>query len=258
MIDLHAHILPGLDDGPATLDEALAVLRAAAEDGVSVIAATPHVRDDYPTTPEAMERSLAALRRALEAEGTPIRVVSGGELALDWLGRLTDQDLGRFTLGAGGRYVLVETPYAGWPLDMGQRLFELQLSGFTPVIAHPERNGDVQSRPELLRPLVEAGALVQVTAASLDGRLGRSSADAGRTLVAAELAHLIASDVHDAAGRVGLSDAASAVGDDRLKRWLLYDVPLAIIEGRDAPRRPVPASRRRRLVLVRHHDHEDA
>jgi protein-tyrosine phosphatase len=256
VIDLHAHILPGLDDGPATLQEALGVLRAAAGDGIRVIAATPHVRDDYPTTPDAMERGLAELRLAVERERIPIRVVGGGEIALDRLHHLADDDLRRFTLGGGGRYVLVETPYAGWPLDLAQRLFTLQLSGFTPVIAHPERNADVQSRLELLRPLVERGALVQVTAASLDGRFGKSAGDAARGLVAAELAHLIASDAHP--GRVGLPYAASALGDDRLERWLLHDVPLAIIEGTSTPRRPTPARRRRRLALSRRDEHDDA
>jgi protein-tyrosine phosphatase len=261
MIDLHAHILPAVDDGPTTVEEALAVLRAAADDGIEVIAATPHVRDDYPTTPEAMERAIAELRRPLERAGIPIRLVRGGEIALERLHLLTDEDLRRFTLGGGGRYLLVETPYVGWPLDLAQRLFPLQLSGFTPVIAHPERNVDVQSRPELLRPLVERGVLVQVTAASLDGRLGRSSARAARGLVAAGLAHLIASDAHAPRVRgAGLSSAASVLGDNRLARWLVHDVPLAIIGGSDLPHRPAPAVRHRRFALAKrtHEDHERA
>jgi len=261
MIDLHAHILPGVDDGPATLAEALGVLHTAANCGTQVIAATPHVRDDYPTTPDAMERGLAELRRALERDGIAIRVVGGAEIALEWLHLLTDEDLRRFTLGGGGRHVLVEAPYVGWPLDLAQRLFPLQLSGFTPVIAHPERNADVQSRPELLRPLVERGVLVQVTAASLDGRLGRQSADTARTLVALGLAHLIASDAHGPRLRhAGLSDAASTIRDDRLARWLLHEVPLAIINGRNAPHRPAAAMRQRRFAWARRaqEDHERA
>lgn len=258
MIDLHAHILPGVDDGPATMEEALAGLRAAADDGTTIIAATPHVRDDYPTTPEAMERRLSELHRVRERERIPIRVVGGGEIALDRLDRLTDDDLRRFTLGGGGRYVLLETPYVGWPLDLAERLFHLQLRGFTPVIAHPERNADIQSTPERLRPLVERGCLVQVTAASLDGRLGRASADAARSLVAGGLAHLIASDAHPPhVRRAGLSDAAAALRDDRLARWLVHDVPLAIIGGADPPPRPVSA-RRRRFALSRRMAREDA
>ena len=245
MIDLHAHILPGLDDGPATLGEALAVLRAAAADGVQVIAATPHVRDDYPTTPAQLEHGLAAVRRAAEEEGIPIRVVGGGEIALDRLPRLSRDELARFALDEG-RYVLVEAPYAGWPLDLAQRLFDLELHGFVPVLAHPERNVEVQAAPELLREHVGRGALVQVTSASLDGRLGRRAAAAARTLLARELVHLLASDAHGAELRAfGLSRAVVAVKDERLARWLVHDVPAAILDGRAPPERPPPARRRR-------------
>lgn len=258
MIDLHAHVLAGLDDGPATMEEALAGLWAATDDGTSIIAATPHVRDDYPTTPEAMERGLAELHRAVERDSIPIRVVGGAEIALDWLHRLSDEDLGRFTLGGSGRHVLVEAPYVGWPLDLAERLFQLQLRGFTPVIAHPERNVEIQAGPERLRPLVERGVLVQVTAASLDGRLGRASAAAARRLVAAGLAHLIASDSHHPQiRRVGISDAASGLRDDRLARWLVHDVPLGIIEGSDPPPRPAVA-RRRRFAFSRKMTGDDA
>ena len=241
MIDLHAHILPGLDDGPATLDEALAILRSAARDGVEVIAATPHVRDDYPTTADAMESGLAEVRRAADEAGIPIRVVGGGEIAVARLGALSEDELRRFALG-GSRYVLVEPPYAGWPLDLAHRLFELQVRDLTPVIAHPERNPDVQDDPELLRPHVERGALVQVTAASIDGRLGRRTAAVARELVRSRLAHLLASDAHGFETRaVGLRRAATAVGDDGLSRWLVRDVPAAMLEGRELPPRPSPS-----------------
>jgi protein-tyrosine phosphatase len=249
MIDLHAHILPGVDDGPATLREALAILEAAADDGVRTIAATPHVRDDYPTTPEAMERGVAGLARAVERASIPIQIVRGGEIAHDRLGTLTVEELRRFTLGGSGRYVLIETPYVGWPLDLATRLFELQVGGLSPVLAHPERNFDVQSRPGLLRPLVARGVLVQVTAASVDGRLGKRSASTARTLLQTGCAHLIASDAHTPqVRRVGLSDAASSLGDGLLARWLVHDVPLAIIAGRSPPERPPSPVRRRRFA----------
>src|SRR5437764_4214523 len=99
VIDLHSHILPGVDDGPATLEESLELARRAAADGVRVIAATPHVRDDYPTQPATMERLVAELRAAIQQEGIPIDVRPGAEIAIDWLDRLSDDDLGRFGLG---------------------------------------------------------------------------------------------------------------------------------------------------------------
>src|SRR5262249_43801110 len=239
MIDLHSHILPGLDDGPATLEESLELARSAAADGISVIAATPHVRDDYPTTPATMERLLGELRAAIQAEGIPLDVRPGGEIAIDWLGRLSEDDLIRFGLGGSARYLLVEFPYAGWPLALHEWVFRLVTRQITPVIAHPERNAEVQANPEELRPLVDAGALVQITAASLDGRIGRSSKAAAIGLVERGLAHVLASDAHTPDVReVGLRAAAEAVGDPELARWMTLELPMAIVSDSPLPRRP--------------------
>ena len=239
MIDLHSHILPGVDDGAATLEEAVGIARAAADDGVQLLAATPHVRDDYPTTPETMEARLADVRDAVTRAGVAIDVRPGGEIALDQLLRLSRDDLRRFGLGGNPGYLLVEFPYYGWPLEAGERVFSLRADGITAVIAHPERNSDVQARPERLRELVDAGALVQVTAASLDGRLGRRSREAAHAILELELAHLVASDAHAPSVRAaGLAAAAASLDDSRLARWLTVDVPRAIVEGTTVPARP--------------------
>jgi protein-tyrosine phosphatase len=240
LIDLHSHVLPALDDGVATLDEALALCAAAAADGVEVLAGTPHVRHDYPTTPEQMENALAAL----QAASPPLRLVSGGELDLAELDRPKDE-LARFGLG-GTRWLLVETPYWGWPLDIAERLFQLRVQGFGVVLAHPERNADVQEQPELLEPLVAGGTLVQLTAASVDGRLGPRAARSSRALLDRGLAHLIASDAHAPAIRaVGLSAAVAALRNDELARWLTDDVPRSILQDTETPTRPETRPRRR-------------
>jgi protein-tyrosine phosphatase len=239
MVDLHSHILPGVDDGPATLEESLELARRAAADGVSIIAATPHVRDDYPTQPATMERLVGELRAAIERADIPIDVRPGGEIAIDWLDRLSEDDLGRFGLGGSPHYLLVEFPYAGWPLSLHEWVFRLVTRGVTPVIAHPERNADVQENPEELRPLVDAGALVQITAASLDGRVGRSARAAGTALIERGLAHVLASDAHTPDIReAGLVAAAGAVGDPGLARWLTVDMPTAIVTDAPLPLRP--------------------
>ena len=121
MIDLHSHVLYGIDDGAEDLDEAVAICRAASDDGISVLAATPHVRDDYPTTPEQMEAALAEVQNAV---GDALRLVPGGELDLTELGR-PREELVRFALAGNPGYLLVETPYLGWPLDFADRLFGL-------------------------------------------------------------------------------------------------------------------------------------
>jgi protein-tyrosine phosphatase len=241
LIDLHSHVLFGLDDGAADLDESVAICRAAADDGITVLAATPHVRRDYPTTPDQMEARLAEVGAAV---GNVVRLVPGGEIDLD---ELTRHELMRFALAGNPRYLLVETPYVGWPLDLGERLFRLRAGGVTPVLAHPERNADVQQRPELLEPIVAGGTLVQLTAASVDGRLGRNAKNCAGTLVERELAHLIASDAHAPGVRaIGMSSAAEAVGDESLARWLTYDVPRAIVEDEQLPPRPRTGRPRRR------------
>ena len=245
MIDLHAHILPGVDDGPATLDEACALARAAVLDGIRVMAATPHVRSDYPTAPARMEAGVVEVRAALAAERIPLDVLSGAEIALDMLPDLTDDDLRRLGLGGNPRYLLLETPYVGWPPGIAQIFFQLQVRGFRIVLAHPERNGEVQARPELVRPLVEAGALMQVTAASLDGRLGTRPQRTALRLIQMGCAHLLASDAHaPAVRRVGMTAATDAIHNPALADWLSADVPDAIVTDTSVPERPAPSSRR--------------
>jgi protein-tyrosine phosphatase len=240
LIDLHSHVLPGLDDGARDVGEAVEICRSAADDGIEVLAATPHVRRDYPTTPEQMETALARVR---EAAGGIVRLVPGGELALDELDRPPDE-LRRFALAGNPRYLLVETPYYGWPLDVGERLFRLRAAGITPVLAHPERNAEIQARPELLEGPVAGGTLVQLTAASVDGRLGRASRVAAARLLELGYAHLIASDAHAPTLRaIGMSGAARALGDQALARWLTDGVPRAILDDAPIPARPQSAHR---------------
>jgi protein-tyrosine phosphatase len=246
MIDLHAHILPGLDDGVSTVEEARELARRAVADGITAIAATPHVRDDYPTTPAQMEAAVRDLRRELRVADIAVEILPGGEIALDRLGLLDREDLLRFSLAQSGRYLLVEFPYVGWPLALETSLWKVRAAGLVPIVAHPERNREVQERPDLLAPLVAAGTLVQVTAASLDGRLGRSSQRTAVALLKDGTAHLIASDAHGSAIReAGLADAFAAVGDVQLARYLTDEVPAAIVAGDALPIRPVRTRTRR-------------
>jgi protein-tyrosine phosphatase len=249
VIDLHSHVLPGLDDGVETLAEAIQLARLSANDGVRALAATPHVRADYPTRPEEMEQGVEHLRRALAREGVALELIHGGELDLKQLPLLDGDALLRFSYGQRGRYVLLEFPYTGWPRPLESALASLSTAGLRALIAHPERNMSVQERPERLGPLVEAGALVQITAASVDGRLGRRTAAAARRLLELRLAHVLASDAHRPHVRAaGLAAAAAAVGDESLARYLTEDAPQAILAGND-PGAPPRAGIRRRFRL---------
>src|SRR5207244_5332593 len=136
--------------------------RSAVAAGVEVIAATPHVRRDYPTTAETMELRLADVREALAAAGVELDVLPGGELDLHRLEELPDDELMRFGLGGNAGALLIEFPYFGWPLGLAETVFRLRTRGSRPVIGHPERSAEEQARPERLAQDVGGGRHVQV------------------------------------------------------------------------------------------------
>jgi protein-tyrosine phosphatase len=231
VIDLHSHPLPGLDDGVPDLASGVELVRAAAQAGVRCIAATPHVRIDFPTSAADIESGVRALRKAVGSSN--IKVSTGAEISAAYLQRLTDDDLVRLTLGGSGRYLLVELPTGGWSIGMElafQRLAELRIQ---PILAHPERSVLVRSRPTRLASLVEAGALVQVTARATLGQ-GRSF-DTVRTLLRLGLVHVVASDAHRAP-KVGERSPWEVNLPDAVLERLCISNPLAILEGADIDR----------------------
>ena len=245
VIDLHSHVLPGLDDGASGLGEAVEMARSMAADGVTIVCGTPHVRDDYPTSAEAMEGALARLQAAIAQAGIGIEVRGGGEIALDRLPALDADERARFGLGGNPGLLLLETPYTSWLLDLPRTCARLRRDGIVPVLAHPERNPYVQEEPGVLEEVVRAGAFVQLTAASVDGRLGRTTASCARRLLELELAHCVASDAHGPGVReAGLSGAVAAVGGGELGAWLVSGVPAALLAGEEPPPRPAGGRRR--------------
>jgi protein-tyrosine phosphatase len=250
VIDLHSHILAGLDDGARTLDESYEMARVAAAEGVTVVAATPHVREDFPTGAEVMEEAVAELNTDLAANDIDVEIVAGGELDLEWLKTMSEDERRRFTIAQNGRYLLLEIPLVGWPLSLDTQVFALRSAGVTPLLAHPERNSEVQANPALVERLVYGGARVQVTAASLDGRLGRHASQTCRRLLDLGLVHVLASDAHAPdIRRGGLAQAVSALRDDGLARYLTSELPAAIVAGDPVPMRSARERRRRRFIL---------
>jgi protein-tyrosine phosphatase len=243
VIDLHTHILPGLDDGPADLEGSIAIAREAALGGVTALAATPHVRDDFPTTASAMASALATVREAVREARIDLEVLPGAEIAFDRLHALPLEELRSLGLG-GSSNLLVELPFFGWPLDAAEQLRRLREAGFTTVLAHPERNSAVQKSPARLVDLVRAGVLVQVTAGSLVGDFGPLVRRTARELMSSNLVHVLATDTHRASGpRTTLGASLKAIKDPGLRNWLVSDVPSAVIEGTLPPGRPSPARR---------------
>ena len=233
MIDLHCHILPGLDDGARDMADSIAMARQGEADGVTAVCATPHIRADHDVSIAELPDRVAEVNAALDAERLGLRVVTGGEVAESALPGLGDAELRAVSLGGGGRWILLEPA----PGPIGETLLEaverLALRGFGSVIAHPERHAG-PDLAERLHDLVGAGALVQLTAALLEDR-GAEEWLLG--LAARGLVHLLASDAHSAAfGRpLELSrgfERLQAVGLVRPHlAWMARTAPAAIIRG---------------------------
>lgn len=237
VIDLHAHLLPGIDDGPAGMRDSLAMARAAVAAGTTTMACTPHLAPKFPTAVPQIVEGVARMRQAVADAGIDLDVRPGGEIALDWLPRLGDADLRAVSLGGGGRWLLLEMPFRGWPLRLPEMLTALEVRGFNALLAHPERAESVQASPDRMRDLVGRGALVQITAASLAGDNGPVPRRTAITLLRSGFAHVISSDAHSASWRPpgldeGLAAAAAALRvEGEALRWMVDDVPRAIIQG---------------------------
>jgi protein-tyrosine phosphatase len=248
VIDLHAHILPGIDDGPETMDDAVELARATVASGTNVLAATSHVSHMFPCDPVLFADTLGRLREALAKANVPLELVSGGELAPSKLPDLDRAALEAYALG-GGPYLLVECPFSPVSAELEPLVYELQHHGWSILLAHPERAAGFHRAPERLARLVEHGALVQVTAGSLAGQFGQTARRFAIHALREGLVHVLASDAHDAIDRPpgmakGLSSAERDVpGLHAQADWLTEEVPAAILAGAALPARP-PLPRR--------------
>ncbi|WP_146032884.1 tyrosine-protein phosphatase [Geothermobacter hydrogeniphilus] len=229
MIDLHCHILPGVDDGPSDLEGALAMARVAAADGIHRLAATPHVPYSGLERQQIVER-VAVFQDEIDRAGIDLRLYVGADAATS---------VGVAALAAhplhDGPYQLIEFPHTHLPADAGELVFELLNCGRVPIITHPERNPSVLRSPDLIGELVAAGALVQITAESLTGGFGPESRACGRHLLRNGWVHLLASDGHSADWRPpvlskGLKAAGRVIGKAAALK-LVVDNPAKILAG---------------------------
>jgi protein-tyrosine phosphatase len=235
MIDLHCHLLPGLDDGPRDLADALAMGRQAAAAGVTQICATPHIRHDHDVSIYELPDHIALVSDALRADGCPVQVLAGGEVAETIVEHLTDDELHAVSLGASGHWILLEPAPGPLTDSLDATVRRLELRGYRSLIAHPERHLSADLIDRLVT-LVGDGALVQVTAATL----AEHPASIGmRMLAEAGVVHVLGSDAHSAAaGRpVDLSMGVAALAEIPAMRphldWVVHDAPAGIVAGRD-------------------------
>jgi len=253
-VDIHAHILPGLDDGPVTVEESLAMARMAALDGTDTIVATPHYRDmELERQSPRMVRDLAdtlnaALRSDSAQRNAPsVRIFTGMTNRLDTLlPDLVDAE-SAITLNRT-RFLLVEPPFNRAPAYIEDVIGRLLTQRLVPVLAHPERNIEFQRRPKRLQGLVDEGVVVQIAADSLTGQNGPGARRAAEQFIRRGIAHVVASEMH-AVGPPrppGLSDAFDIVAeliDEQGAIDLFETNPNMILEGHSPKREPIVSPR---------------
>lgn len=259
MIDLHFHLLPGIDDGPPDLDASVELARAALATGVDTIVATPHVSLEWPNTPATILTGVRRVQARLNELSIPVRVVPGAEVALSRAMEFSDSQLRSIAL-AGGRCLLIEVPQAAVMAGLEAQLLHLRKRGHRIVLAHVERCPTFHEDVDLLGRLVDAGILTSLTAGALVGRLGKPLQRFAAQLIASGLIHNVASDAHDCVRRPpGLAQELADANLSDQTAWLTEDVPAAILTGRPTPPGPAdwpaPATRTRRfgrLLTARH------
>ena len=255
MVDLHCHILHGLDDGPATIEESIAMAESAIADGITHVVATPHANNEYFFDFSRVRQ----LRDELQAK------ISGRlEIAIGCDFHLNPENLEslrkeprHFCINQRD-FLLVELNEFSIPPAMDQALHEIQLAGVRPVITHPERNGILRAHPERLKKWVRHGCFAQVTGGALTGGFSPGSQQDALRWIGEGLIHFVASDAHGTRSRpLRLQPAYNVVVDrfgQEKARALFHDNPLAAFEGRELPHVPevedeLPLPRRRRFFF---------
>ncbi|WP_169087667.1 tyrosine-protein phosphatase [Paenibacillus sp. PL91] len=223
MIDIHTHILPGLDDGAASFDDTLNMARAAVSEGITTIIATPHhANGTYTNTADVVAVHTSSINDQLLAAGVPVTIRAGQEIRVhdDLLDAWNRKEL--LSL-AGSSFVLIEMPSSRIPKSMIELVHELNILNLKPIIAHPERNAEVVKHPERLAELIEAGAFAQVTSHSLLGGFGKRIEQSSWSLLKAGLIHIVSSDAHHIERRgFRLREAYDAIERRMGEQWVSY------------------------------------
>ena len=244
MIDLHCHILPGIDDGAADLFVALDMARASVADGVTELACTPHILPGrYPNTGPQIREATSQLQEDLDAHGIALRLVAGADnhIAPDFVGKL---GAGQLLSLNGSRYVLVEPPHHVLPPRLEDLFFSVLAAGYVPILTHPERLSWIKARYDLIKRLAKSGVWMQITAGSLAGAFGPNAQYWGERMLDEGLVHILATDAHDTKRRapnlsVGRDSAAVRVGEGEAEH-LVATRPRGVLENVAPSSLPMP------------------
>lgn len=244
MIDLHCHILPGIDDGAKDVSVSLAMARASVDQGVSVVACTPHILPGlYHNSGPAIRQATLQLQGIFEQEGIPLQLVTGADVHMtpDFVAGIRS---GRLLSVADSRYVLVEPPHHTAPPQLEDYFFNLVVAGYVPILTHPERLSWVPSRYEMIKRLVQGGVWMQITAGSFAGAFGRNALYWAERMLDDGCVHLLASDAHDAERRppnlaAGREIVAKRVGAEEAQ-CLVLTRPMGILKDQIPSSLPGP------------------
>jgi len=244
MVDLHCHILPGLDDGAKTIEDSLAMAEDAIADGITHLVCTPHANPQYRFDFSKVQAAREELQKRVEGRLT---VATGCDFHLDHENfTLLKKDPAPYCINQKD-YLLVEFNEFSIPPAMDQTLHELQLMGLRLIITHPERNGILRTQPERLQAWVRMGCYTQVTAGSLTGIFGPGVQEDAWMWIRQGLVHFVSSDGHNTARRpVKLRFAFDVIAGERgeaLARALLVENPLAALAGEPLPYVPEPTAK---------------
>lgn len=226
MIDIHSHILPGIDDGASDLAESLVMAKMAVKDGISTMIATPHITGKTKGV-GFIAKQAEALQTALDDAGIALKLAIGGEVPFHF-----GDDISGFTL-AGSQSILLELPHDHVPDSTSQKIYELQIQGYQVILAHTERNGGILQNPNILKEFIDLGARSQITAESVTGELGSQIQQCAHHLLRRNMVHYLASDCHSSQHRKPLLakavTIASKIIGKKEARKLVQENPAALL-----------------------------
>ncbi|MGD9804344.1 MAG: tyrosine-protein phosphatase [Hyphomicrobiaceae bacterium] len=246
MLDLHSHLLPGIDDGASDVATAMAMAEAFVAEGVEVVACTPHILPGlYHNEGPQIRQAVDLLQSSITEAGLPLLLTTGADVHLA-PGLVAGLRSGTILSLADSRYLLIEPPHHVLPARLEDTLFELLVAGYVPIITHPERLSWIKGNYEVMGRLVQHGVWMQITAGSLTGEFGRGARYWAERMLDEGLVHILASDAHDVSRRrpnlsAGAEAAAKRVGNDEAFE-LVAGRPRAIIDDRDPLSISVPRS----------------
>lgn len=245
MIDIHHHLLPGLDDGSPDLETSVEMAKIAAADGISHIVCTPHSNSRFQFKPAVVDGKIAELRQRLEHEGVSLKLGRGCDFHLTYENiQHAKRDPARFSINGLG-FLLIEIPDYGLPQGLTDTFYQLQIAGLTPILTHPERNPTLQGDTERMGHWLRGGVLVQVTAGSVLGHMGRPAQKMAHRLLDRRWAHFIATDAHNTTSRPPRMheafDLIAAKYSPDYAHLLCISNPLHAFEGKPLNTQPEPA-----------------